>query len=143
MARISCFVSLFVALLAVTISAPTAAQEFSRTDYADATSRKKLPKPTKAGPLAAVDRYLSGMTYLDRARIAVEALADSAGRRIYRVELICRSAEACADDSVAATREALEVRRGSDGGWVVVWVGAQVKCHQGRGHQDWLKAPCR
>lgn len=133
---------LIVTMLALWVPASATAQSFSRSEYVDLTARKKLPKPTKAGPLAAVARYLSTMTYLDPTRIAVEVLADEDGRRVYRLELVCKSAEACGDDSIARTREALEVRRGTNGAWAVVWAGAQFICHRGRGHADWSKALC-
>ncbi len=135
-------VASLAALLILSSAVPASAQVFSRADYVDVTSRKKLPKPTKAGPLAAVAQYLATMAYLDPKRIAVEVLADEDNRRVYRIELICKSAEECGDDSVARTREAVEVTRGTDGGWAVIWTGAQFTCHQGRGHTDWSKVLC-
>jgi hypothetical protein len=130
------------ALIACAGANSATGQDYRRSDYIDMTEGKKLPKPTSAGPLAAVIRYLDGIAGLDRARIALHALADRDGFRAYRVEIVCRSAEECADDSVAATREAVEVRRGSNGSWAVVWVGLQVKCHKGRGSQEWSKERC-
>lgn len=143
MARTLLSIAALAAMLVLWMPASAGAQAFSRADYLDVTSRKKLPKPTKAGPLAAVARYLATMAYLDPKQIAVEVLADEGRRRVYRIELVCKSAEDCGDDSVAGTREAVEVKRGTDGGWAVIWTGAQFRCHRGRGHADWSKRLCK
>jgi hypothetical protein len=82
------------------------------------------------------------MPDLDRRRILVEVLLDRKGRRVFRIRRICKSAERCGDDSVAESREALDLRQGRNGRWSIVWVGSQVRCHKGRGHQDWSNKPC-
>ncbi len=46
-----------------------------------------------------------------------------------------------ADDSVAALRQRIELRRTSTK-WEIVWVGRQSKCQPGRGHQDWSANSC-
>jgi len=46
-----------------------------------------------------------------------------------------------ADDSVAALRQRIELRRTSNK-WDIVWVGRQSKCQPGRGHQDWSAKSC-
>lgn len=141
--------SILVAATAVTVAAATVAagasamaQEFSRSAYVDVTARKKPPAPNRTGPLAAVAGYLGAMTYLDRRRITVVALLDQEGRRVFRIRRICKSVERCGDDSVAESREALDLRRDKSGRWAIVWVGAQIRCHKGRGHRDWSQAPC-
>ena len=51
-----------------------------------------------------------------------------------------------ADDSVAAIkyRAQLVATQSSPTGkqWKMIWAGSQVKCHQGRGHQDWSTELC-
>lgn len=131
-----------VVAMAVAAVAPAHASDFPRSDYVDVTARKKLPAPIKQGPLAAVDRYVATMPFLDRRKIAVEVLLDRDGRRVFRINHVCTSAEACGDDSVAATREALDLRKDKAGRWTIAWVGIQVRCHKGRGHQTWSKAGC-
>lgn len=125
------------------LAGPASAESFTRDDYLDVTARKKLPPATKGSALAAVAVYIATMPYLDAKAISIEVLADDAGLRVYRIDLICKSAEECGDDSVASTREALELKRGADGGWAIVWVGSQSICQEGRGHQDWSKALCK
>jgi hypothetical protein len=45
------------------------------------------------------------------------------------------------DDSVRSQRHRLEFEpQGSD--WQLTWVGQQVQCWPGRGHEDWGTAPC-
>ena len=46
------------------------------------------------------------------------------------------------DDSVRGLRYRLEfVPQGEQ--WELTWVGQQVTCRPGRGHEDWGTAPCR
>lgn len=137
----SIFVAPVIAIV-MAVGAPAYARDFARLDYIDVTARKKIPSPVKAGPLAVVARYLATMPFLDRRKIAIEVLLDRDGRRVFRVDHVCTSAEACGDDSVAASREALDLRRDKSGRWAIAWVGLQVKCHKGRGHRAWSKAPC-
>ena len=51
-----------------------------------------------------------------------------------------------ADDSVGGIRYRAELvpTQSSQTGkqWKMVWAGSQVKCHQGRGHQDWSTELC-
>jgi len=45
------------------------------------------------------------------------------------------------DDSVRSQRHRLEFEpQGSD--WELTWVGQQVQCWPGRGHEDWGTDPC-
>lgn len=51
-----------------------------------------------------------------------------------------------ADDSIRAIRYRVELQQhqtaqaGKE--WKIVWAGSQVKCHPGRGHQDWSTKRC-
>jgi cytoskeletal protein RodZ len=51
-----------------------------------------------------------------------------------------------ADDSVGAIRYRVELQpeKSAQTGkqWEIVWAGSQVKCHPGRGHQDWSTELC-
>ncbi len=51
-----------------------------------------------------------------------------------------------ADDSVGGIRYRVELRQNKEvptgRQWEIVWAGSQVKCHQGRGHQDWSMELC-
>ncbi|HAX87087.1 MAG TPA: hypothetical protein DCY91_12710 [Cyanobacteria bacterium UBA11370] len=51
-----------------------------------------------------------------------------------------------ADDSVGSIRYRVEFQQHSspNGGkqWKMIWAGSQVKCHPGRGHQDWSTELC-
>lgn len=51
-----------------------------------------------------------------------------------------------ADDSVGAIKHRVELRQKQTSQasplWEVVWAGSQVKCHPGRGHQDWSTELC-
>jgi len=51
-----------------------------------------------------------------------------------------------ADDSVGAIKHRVELQQTksaqTDQQWKVVWAGSQVKCHPGRGHQDWSTELC-
>jgi hypothetical protein len=45
------------------------------------------------------------------------------------------------DDSVRGQRHRLEFEpRGAD--WILTWVGRQVQCWPGRGHEHWSTEPC-
>ncbi|HEY9704702.1 MAG TPA: hypothetical protein V6C58_19830 [Allocoleopsis sp.] len=46
-----------------------------------------------------------------------------------------------ADDSVQGMKYKIEVRKKGNN-WQIVWVGNQVKCHKGRGHQNWSSNRC-
>ncbi len=46
-----------------------------------------------------------------------------------------------ADDSVQGIKYKIEVRKQGEN-WRIVWVGNQVKCRQGRGHQNWSANRC-
>ena len=143
MARVFLCALILASVTLTGFSGPASAETFKRDDYLDVTARKKLPPATKGSPLAALAAYIATMAYLDGDAITAEVLADEDGRRVFRIDLICKSAEQCGDDSVASTREALELKKGTDGGWTVVWAGSQSICHEGRGHQDWSKALCK
>jgi len=45
------------------------------------------------------------------------------------------------DDSLRGVRHRLEFTP-QDGQWQLAWVGRQVLCRPGRGHEDWGTAPC-
>jgi hypothetical protein len=51
-----------------------------------------------------------------------------------------------ADDSVGGIKHRVELQQTksaqTDPQWKVVWAGSQVKCHPGRGHQDWSTELC-
>lgn len=51
-----------------------------------------------------------------------------------------------ADDSIRAIRYRVELQQhqSAQAGkpWKIVWAGSQVKCHPGRGHQDWSTKLC-
>jgi hypothetical protein len=51
-----------------------------------------------------------------------------------------------ADDSIRAIRYRVELLRNQSAQaskqWKIVWAGSQVKCHPGRGHQDWSTKLC-
>ncbi len=51
-----------------------------------------------------------------------------------------------ADDSVGGIRHRVELQQTPSAQtqtqWKIVWAGSQVKCHPGRGHQDWSKELC-
>lgn len=51
-----------------------------------------------------------------------------------------------ADDSVGAIKRRVELRQKQSSQatqqWEVIWAGSQVKCHPGRGHQDWSTELC-
>lgn len=51
-----------------------------------------------------------------------------------------------ADDSVGAIRYRVELQPQKSAQtakqWEIVWAGSQVKCHPGRGHQDWSTELC-
>ncbi|MGK7928301.1 MAG: hypothetical protein AB4290_24170 [Spirulina sp.] len=46
-----------------------------------------------------------------------------------------------ADDSVRGSRYRLEFEWNRDR-WQLNWVGSQVQCHSGRGHQNWGRDRC-
>ena len=53
-----------------------------------------------------------------------------------------------ADDSVGAIRHRVELVPTSPSAqtakeWKLAWAGSQVKCHVGRGHQDWSTQNCQ
>ncbi|MBD1929844.1 hypothetical protein H6F74_26955 [Trichocoleus sp. FACHB-90] len=53
-----------------------------------------------------------------------------------------------ADDSVGAIKYRVEFAPTSPSAqkpqeWTIAWVGSQVKCHVGRGHQDWSTEICQ
>lgn len=51
-----------------------------------------------------------------------------------------------ADDSSGAIRYRVELQQNQSAQagkqWEIVWAGSQVKCHPGRGHQDWSTKRC-
>lgn len=51
-----------------------------------------------------------------------------------------------ADDSVGGIKYRVELQQTPSAQtsqqWEMVWAGSQVKCHPGRGHQDWSKELC-
>lgn len=51
-----------------------------------------------------------------------------------------------ADDSIGAIRYRVELQQNptaqASKQWKIVWAGSQVKCHPGRGHQDWSTERC-
>ncbi|MGE5154285.1 MAG: hypothetical protein ACM3ST_09740 [Bdellovibrio bacteriovorus] len=66
----------------------------------------------------------------------VEILAESAQGKVVlftQMEL--------PDDSVRGRRHRLEFQP-QDGEWALTWVGWQVRCRPGRGHEDWGLEPC-
>jgi len=46
-----------------------------------------------------------------------------------------------ADDSVRSQRTRIELKW-QQNSWQIIWVGSQVQCRSGRGHQDWSKESC-
>ncbi|MEG4035821.1 hypothetical protein Q5691_04890 [Microcoleus sp. w1-18aA5] len=56
--------------------------------------------------------------------------------------VIVQTVVGLADDSVAAMRHRIELRRRQNK-WEIVWIGRQFKCQPNRGHQDWASGLCR
>jgi len=144
--RIQSIIAAVFALSFLTPLVPTAAAQssfaaFKAEDYTDVTARKKLPAPVKGNALAAVRRYIEAQRPLDISKTEIVVLQDTPNKRVYRYVIVCKSKEECGDDSVAESREAVEIIR-RNGQWQVVWVGLQVRCHPGRGHPDWSKTFC-
>jgi hypothetical protein len=46
-----------------------------------------------------------------------------------------------ADDSVRAEKYRIKMQLVNNQ-WKITWAGSQVKCYEGRGHQEWSKQPC-
>jgi hypothetical protein len=66
----------------------------------------------------------------------VEELASKSEARIILITQV-----GLADDSVRGMRHRLEFE-GQSGAWALVWVGRQVRCWPGRGHEEWGTDPC-
>lgn len=68
---------------------------------------------------------------------AVETLAASPDGRVVQFTRM-----GLPDDSVRGLRYRLELAPEGDQ-WQLGWVGRQVRCWPGRGHEDWGVAPCQ
>lgn len=134
-------IALACLFFAAGVSGTAAAQEFDRRAYFDVTNKRSLPKSDAPAPLELLKQYIRNRAELDWNKTVVEILLDQPGRRVYRVVLVCKTVEDCGDDSIAGTREAFEIARGKSG-WKIVWIGAQIRCWKGRGHQNWAATPC-
>ena len=112
------------------------------------------PRPTRSelGAFAPADDVLEGSNAASTPEVAAEAIArrygDDAGR--VEVDVLAESTyEATAlvtlldlrDDSIRDERLLLTYTP-VGGSWELIDAGRQVRCHVGRGHQDWSAAAC-
>lgn len=99
----------------------------------------ELPKTGTVGAdplILARNLFGAGEPVEGNYREEAEALASSA-----QGQVVLFSQMELPDDSVRGLRHRLEFLP-EDGQWRLTWVGRQVLCRPGRGHEDWGTQPC-
>lgn len=89
--------------------------------------------PTTSAPEAAVRDWVEDLE-------AEEILVETAGEAEDRT-FVLALLDGLYDDSIRGERLLFVFSR-EGGGWGLTWAGRQVRCHTGRGHQDWTPEPC-
>jgi membrane-bound inhibitor of C-type lysozyme len=59
----------------------------------------------------------------------------------FRTAVATMIVDGVADDSIQAKKYRVEMIL-KDNQWVITWAGIQLKCHTGRGHNDWSAQRC-
>lgn len=140
------YLSFGIPLIVLLLTSCAAPPENARTEVLSTDPGRApfqpLPLPagdtTGADPLALAPRLygIDGPVEGNYSQ-GVELLSETAGRQVVLFTQV-----GLPDDAVRGQRYRLELVPAA-AGWRLTWVGRQVQCRSGRGHQDWGSAPCR